>query len=43
MSDHYGYRVAEKMNDKGVRQAYLSMHYGCLLSVSQGLNMTFKG
>ena len=39
MSDYHGYRVAEKMNDKGVRQAYLSMRYGCLLSVSQGLNI----
>ena len=37
MTDHYGYRVAESANDKGVRQAYRSMQYGCLLSVSEGL------
>lgn len=37
MTDHYGYRVAERVNDKGVRQAYRSMLYGCLLTVSKGL------
>ena len=34
MVDHHGYRVAESVNDKGVRQAYRSMKYGCLISVS---------
>ena len=34
MQDYHGYRVAERSNDKGIRQAYLSMQYGCLLSVS---------
>ena len=34
MIDHHGYRVAESVNDKGVRQAYRSLRYGCLLSVS---------
>ena len=34
MIDNYGYRVAHRPNDKGLRQAYLSMKYGCLLMVS---------
>ena len=34
MRDYYGYRVAERANDKGVRQAYRSIRYGCLMSVS---------
>ena len=34
MVDHHGYRVAGSVCDKGVRQAYRSTRYGCLLSVS---------
>ena len=40
MMDYYGYRVAERANDKGVRQAYRSLRHGCLLSVSLGLKYT---
>ena len=35
MVDRFGYRLAEHVNDKGVRAAYLSLLYGCLLSVSR--------
>ena len=35
MSDHQGYRVAEKVNDKGLRQVYLSMHYIWLPTLSE--------
>ena len=34
MCKKYGFHVADHCCDKGVRQAYLSMTYGCLLSVS---------
>ena len=43
MMDHYGYRVAERNNDKGVRQAYRSLRYGCLLSVSAGIVVDLRG
>ena len=35
MTDYHGYRVAKRAADKGVRQAYRSMQYGCLMSVSR--------
>ena len=35
MTDHRGYRAEEKVNDKGVRQAYLSMHYIRLPTLSE--------
>ncbi len=34
MTDKYGFRIAEHCSDKGIRQAYLSMTHGCLISVS---------
>ena len=39
MRDYHGYRVAERVTDKGVRQACRSLRYGCLLSVSIGLKL----
>ena len=35
MRDYYGYRVAETTNDKGIRQTYRSLRYGCLMTVSR--------
>ena len=37
MTDKYGFRIAEHCSDKGIRQAYLSMAHGCLISVSNAL------
>lgn len=37
MMDIYGFRIAEHCSDKGIRQAYLSMTHGCLISVSNAL------
>ena len=34
MVDRFGYRLAERVNDKAVRAAYRSLVYGCLLAVS---------
>lgn len=34
MVDKYGFRIADHCSDKGIRQAYLSMTHGCLISVS---------
>lgn len=37
MTDKYGFRIAKHCSDKGIRQAYLSMTHGCLISVSNAL------
>lgn len=34
MCQKYGYSIADHCSDKGIRQAYMSMTHGCLLSVS---------
>ena len=34
MCEKYGFKIAEHCSDKGIRQAYMSMTHGCLLSVS---------
>ena len=33
MCEKYGFKIAEQCSDKGIRQAYMSMTHGCLLSV----------
>ena len=34
MCNKYGYKIAEHCSDKGIRQAYMSLTHGCLISVS---------